>query len=173
MSLVNDSLKFTLSDTQICWNFCWKNVSSFCTATHIFSAKNIRILYSESAKTVNKMTLNELVKLTTLWTTGPSSIISSVSGHFGPFTLSSSLPILLSQKNSCVSANLTDPVSNTWLCYFLSVKTQNKKVKHWPTTKYLYFHKIKSLTPVLFRRKNRKIKKKFLLRTDQIFFSAC
>ena len=53
--------------------FCWKNVSSFCSAkaTHIFSAKNIRILYIESAKTVNEMTLNQLVKLTTLWTTGP------------------------------------------------------------------------------------------------------
>ena len=36
-----------------------------------FSAKNIRILYIDSAKTVNEMTLNELVKLTTLWTTGP------------------------------------------------------------------------------------------------------
>ena len=48
-------------------------MSSFCTAkaTHIFSAKNIRILYIESAKTVTEMTLNELVKLTTLWTTGP------------------------------------------------------------------------------------------------------
>ena len=34
-------------------------------ATHIFSAKNIRILYIASAKTVNEMTLNELVKLTT------------------------------------------------------------------------------------------------------------
>ena len=55
--------------------FCWKNVSSFCSAkaTHIFSAKNIRILYIESAKTVNEMTLNELVQLTTLWTTGPWS----------------------------------------------------------------------------------------------------
>ena len=54
------------------WIFCWKNVSSFCSAkaTHILSAKNIRILYIESAKTVNEMTLNELVKLTTLWTTG-------------------------------------------------------------------------------------------------------
>ena len=31
-----------------------------------FSAKNIRILCIESAKTVNEMTLNELVKLTTL-----------------------------------------------------------------------------------------------------------
>ena len=74
MSLVNDSLKFPSSDTQICWNFSWKNVSSFCTAkaTHIFfQQKNIRILYIESANTVNEMTLNELVKLTTLWTTGP------------------------------------------------------------------------------------------------------
>ena len=55
--------------------FCWKNVSSFCTAkaTHMFSAKNIKILYIESAKTVNEMTLNELVTLTTLWTTGPRS----------------------------------------------------------------------------------------------------
>ena len=74
LSLVNDSLKFTSSDTQICRNFLLKkNVSSFCSAkaTHIFSAKNIRILCIESAKTVNKMTLNELFKLTTLWTTGP------------------------------------------------------------------------------------------------------
>ena len=37
----------------------------------IFSAKNIRILYIESTKTVSEMTLNELVKLTMLWTTGP------------------------------------------------------------------------------------------------------
>ena len=53
--------------------FCWKNVSSFCSAkaTHIFSAKNIRILYIVSAKTVNEMTLHQLVKLTKLWTTGP------------------------------------------------------------------------------------------------------
>ena len=36
-----------------------------CTAkaTHIFLAKNIRILSIESAKTVNEKTLNELVKL--------------------------------------------------------------------------------------------------------------
>ena len=44
--------------------FAEKNVSSFCR--HTFSAKNIRILYIESAKTINEMTLNELVKLTTL-----------------------------------------------------------------------------------------------------------
>ena len=50
-----------------------KNVGSFCSAkaTHIFSAKNIRILYTEFAKTVNEMILTKLVKLTMLWTTGP------------------------------------------------------------------------------------------------------
>ena len=68
MSLVNDSLKFTSSDTQICWNFLLKKMQKLLT---FFSAKNIRILYTESAKTVNEMTLNELVKLTTLWTPGP------------------------------------------------------------------------------------------------------
>ena len=53
--------------------FCWKNVSSFAVQKLLtfFSAKNIKILYIESTKTVNEMTLNELVKLTTLWTTGP------------------------------------------------------------------------------------------------------
>ena len=86
-SLVNDSLKFTSSDMQICWNFCWKHMSSFCSAkaTHIFSAKNFRILYIESAKTVNEMTLNELVKLMMLWTTGPWFLR-------GLDTLGSSLP---------------------------------------------------------------------------------
>ena len=39
-----------------------------------FQQKNIRILYIEPDKTVNEMTLNELVKLTTLWTTGPSVV---------------------------------------------------------------------------------------------------
>ena len=51
-------------------------------ATHILSAKNIRILYIESAKTVNEMTLNELVKLTTLWTTGPCSLDILYNGKF-------------------------------------------------------------------------------------------
>ena len=37
-------------------------MSSFCKSCSQFSAKNIRILYIESAKTVNEMTLNELVK---------------------------------------------------------------------------------------------------------------
>ena len=53
--------------------FAEKNVSSFCSAkaTHMFSAKNFRILYIESTKTVNEMTLNELVKLTTFEQLGP------------------------------------------------------------------------------------------------------
>ena len=64
-SFVNNSLKFTLRDNaNILKFFAEKNVSSFCT--HMFSAKNIRILYIESIKTINEMTLNELVKLTVL-----------------------------------------------------------------------------------------------------------
>ena len=51
--------------------FAEKMWVAFAKATHIFSTKNIRILYIDSTKTVNKMTLNELVKLTMLWTTGP------------------------------------------------------------------------------------------------------
>ena len=53
-------------------------------------------------------------------------------------------------------------------CYFLSVKMQNKNVKHQPSTKYLYFHKKKTWS-CSFLEKNRKIKK-FLLPTDQFFF---
>ena len=43
--------------------FCWKNVSSFCTAkaTHIFQQKDFRILCIESAKIVNETNLNELL----------------------------------------------------------------------------------------------------------------
>ena len=51
---------------------------AFAKATHIFSAKNIRIVYIESTKIVNEMTLNELVKLTTLWTTGPRMLSAAL-----------------------------------------------------------------------------------------------
>ena len=67
-SLVNDSLKFTSSDTQICWNFVAFALQKLLT---FFQQKNIRILCIEFAKTDNEMTLNKLVKLTKLWTTGP------------------------------------------------------------------------------------------------------
>ena len=73
-SLVKDSLKFTSSDTQICLNFFAEKMW-VATATHIFFfRKNIRILYIESAKTINEKTLIEFVKLTTLWTTGLSML---------------------------------------------------------------------------------------------------
>ena len=35
-------------------------------------------MYIESAKTVNEMTLNELVKLTMLWTTGPCKRVTAL-----------------------------------------------------------------------------------------------
>ena len=72
-------------------------------ATHIFSAKNIRILYIESTKTVNEMTLNEHVKLTMLWTTGPWSLNSNPticfkSSHFWP-TLNGLIMLCMVGKN--------------------------------------------------------------------------
>ena len=60
-------------------------------ATHIFSAKNIRILCIESAKTVNEMTVNELIKLTTLWITGPRTYGQQVL-RFPHIAISSLIP---------------------------------------------------------------------------------
>ena len=82
MSLVNDSLKFTSSNTQICWNVLLKKMwVAFAVQKLLtfFQQKNFRILYIESAKTVNEITLNEFVKLTTLWTTGPRSMLAMTS----------------------------------------------------------------------------------------------
>ena len=56
---------YLLPNRKSDWPWTWWE------ATHIFSANNFRKLYIESAKIVNEMALNELVKLTTLWITGP------------------------------------------------------------------------------------------------------
>ena len=46
---------------------------------------------------------------------------------------------------------------------------ENKKVKHRPSTKYLYFHKITGPT-LFFSGEKTENKKKFHIPTDQIFF---
>ena len=53
--------------------FCWKNVRSFCSAkaSLIFSTKNITVFCYKVVKHLMRWPLNELVKLTMLWTTGP------------------------------------------------------------------------------------------------------
>ena len=104
MSLVNDSLKFTSSDTQICWNFLLKKMwVAFAVQKLLtfFSTKNIRILYIESAKTVNEMTLNVLVKLTTLWTTGPCSFRILYNSKF--FLMANSLGTNVVTTAHCIS----------------------------------------------------------------------
>ena len=72
-SLVNVSLKFQTLISQICQYFCWKNVRSFCSAKAflIFSTKNITFFGYKVFKHLMSWSLNELVKLTMLWTTGP------------------------------------------------------------------------------------------------------
>ena len=108
MSLVNDSLKFTSSDTQICRNFLLKKCE------HIFSAKNIRILCIESPKTVNEMTLNELVKLTTLWTTGPWSLLQQTTlwNAFYSFPRKLGLTVHVNRLLACESSATWMPKNN-------------------------------------------------------------
>ena len=98
--------------------FAENNVSSFCNAkaTHIFSAKNIRILYIESAKTVNEMTLNEFVKLTTHRTTGPC--LKQISLHNIPtvHTLYTGTQVLHVLKFQWICGKLCRPRSDAAFC---------------------------------------------------------
>ena len=72
-SLVNISLKFQMFISKICQYFYWKNMRSFCIAkaSLIFATKNIRLFIYKVVKHFTSWPLNELVKLTMLWTTGP------------------------------------------------------------------------------------------------------
>ena len=74
MPLVNVSLKTLTIKNGIYANiFAEKNVSSICICksySHFFS-KNTCEFDIVLTRTVNILTTNELVKLTTLWTTGP------------------------------------------------------------------------------------------------------
>ena len=48
---------------------------AFAKATHIFCSKNNNVFENTLATTVNEFVINELVKLTMLWTTGPIFIV--------------------------------------------------------------------------------------------------
>ena len=59
---------------EICqYFFCWKNVRSFCIAKASlnFSTKKFCVFGYKVVKHLTSWPLNELVKLTMLWTTGP------------------------------------------------------------------------------------------------------
>ena len=74
MSLVNVSLKFWSLNMAYTLIFLLKKMwvaFAFAKATHIFSAKNNCELDILLTRTVIILTINELVKLTMLWTTGP------------------------------------------------------------------------------------------------------
>ena len=76
--LVNVSLKFQTLISNIHQYFCWKNVRSFCSAkaSLIFSARNISVFGYKMVKHLMSWSLNELIKLTMLWTTGPRTLIT-------------------------------------------------------------------------------------------------
>ena len=124
-SLVNDSLKFTSWYANMLKYFAVKMCVAF--AVHklltFFQQKNIRILSIESAKTINEMTLNELVKLTTLWKTKPCT--------FNCITLTLNISqlyykyfvILTRKKDLKVRSGDKSEGSASWLLHFLDVFT--------------------------------------------------
>ena len=67
-SLVNVSLKFQKLISKMHQYFCWKNV---CKSFSHFFNKNISVFGYKVIKHLTSWPLNELVKLTMLWTTGP------------------------------------------------------------------------------------------------------
>ena len=84
-----------------------------------FQQKNIRILYIESAKTVNEMTLNKLLKLTTLWTTGPRTFAN---GRKCPWTLCYTEFSLVTCQRSCCRIHLSSSVSSeSWSVFFRTI----------------------------------------------------
>ena len=75
MSSFNVSLKLWSLNMTNKLLVCWKNVNSFCICIcksySYFFSKNTCELYIVLTRKVNILITNELVKLTTLWTTGP------------------------------------------------------------------------------------------------------
>ena len=74
--LVKETLKFQTLIAQIPNRFCRKNLRSFCSAkaSRIFSTKNFSVFDYKVIKHLTSWPLNELVKLTMLWTTGPRTL---------------------------------------------------------------------------------------------------
>ena len=64
-SLVNETLKFQTLISEICQYFLSKKCKMY------FSTKNISVFGYKVVKYLRSWPLNELVKLTMLWTTGP------------------------------------------------------------------------------------------------------
>ena len=76
-SLVNIPLNFQQLISQICQHFWWKKLRSFSNSFN----KNISAFGYKVIKHLTSWPLNELVKLTMLWTTGPSSSVDYIH-HF-------------------------------------------------------------------------------------------
>ena len=71
-----------------------------------FSAKYIRILYIKSTKTFNEMVINDHVKLTTLWTTGPRTVRSWGGRIFRTITVGISIIFIISSSSGSSSIAL-------------------------------------------------------------------
>ena len=97
MSLVNVSLKLWSLNMIYMLIFLMKKMwVAFAFATHIFFSKNTCELDTVLTRTVNILTIYELVKLTILWTTGPRTIITCISkGNSCSSKFSVNIPLIL------------------------------------------------------------------------------
>ena len=76
-SLVNEMLKFQTLISQICQYFLLKKCEKLlhCKSFSHFFKKNIIVFCYKVVKHLTSWPLNELVKLTMLWTTGPCCLV--------------------------------------------------------------------------------------------------
>ena len=126
-----------------------------------FQQKNIRILCIESTKTANEMTLNELVKLTMLWTTGP--------WYFSFFFLSTKAYYVIGTLYISVPYDVIG-TSNEYLQYMFSRRCKKNIYLDTPLPRVMSFGDKKLLSTV-FTFKLRTLGKIFQQTALQIFFS--
>ena len=127
-SLVNVSLKFQMLISEICQYFLLKKCEK---ASLIFSIKNISIIGYKVVKQLKRWPLNELVKLTMLWTTGPRKLNIQTSANGQPDHLQTISHNQMCQTfaNSQPKSNVTILV-NSYIVHNVCFKLKKRVVHH-------------------------------------------
>ena len=119
MSLVNVSLKFQMLISEIWKYFSLKKCEKLCKSFSHFFNKKISVFGCKVVKHLTSWPLNELVKLTMLWTTGPWSPFSMevyfLKNEFAPLKLDPILDRLMGSKNKVKEVvSLCKNIRKTW-----------------------------------------------------------
>ena len=95
-SLVNEMLKFETLYLKYADIFCWKKSEKLlqCKIFSHFLTKNISVFGYEVVKHLTSWSLNDLIKLTMVWTTGPWCIVSELHSEAAVFPACKRLNII-------------------------------------------------------------------------------